>query len=874
MTTRRASRSSRLLSLFLLFALGIAGTAWSAAPPTYYKFMLGTYTGIPTGAVWNASMRLSGWIAMAQTIPPGNPYASELSGAVADWAFDDGVHHFDATNSQVAPYTNPMIGFQTDAGGNVAGGVFEFVSPPPPHSIGQTVHGIYVDSLNAIDRFAQAYDMTCTAIRNDGFCDKASAALSAAAHYGGAPTIIPTLTAPPQVNGSCGSSHGLGLTKPPVTGLCSAGVASPVLAGVLPTPAFPAATNGYVWSCASLGGGASQSCGAYANAGAVPYTAMYVFGDSNSDNGRRLTLEGIPLGPYYAGRHSDGPTAADVLAGNIGLSGANYVNYAVGGAFSGRGNADTDPRLAATGLLDQYDTFHATHALADSRALYFMWGGDNDINACQGATRDQCTPQQITQVVTNLQTLGQNLYALGGRHFLMVGPYGGGANKDSLRTQLSAAVQALIAAGVDIRYFDTRSPLLDMMALGNPYGFVNTSSSAPCYTGTMSVPGILCETPDTYVFWDSKGHLSARAHAAMGNLMEAALAVPPGKPTITGISVRGNSALVAFTPPSDVGSNPISGYTATCTPLAGGTGNVSSWHFTYEGATANAARVVSPTSPIVGTWLNPAAPIGPAAFTFFANGTYLLADNGNTTLNDPTGQPGIEAGTYTYNPVTHAFTTTCPTVDTDGQWGLSHGRRGGLTGCVGTAATITINGNSMVSVNTADGSTSNLSRVVDAGNAFVGTWYDPRLAAGPSGLSTALTFLADGTYLMADNGNTTANDPSGQPGLEVGTYAYNPATGAFSTTCPAINSDGQWGLSHGKRNGLAGCVGTAANIVMNGVSATGTSSPITVPGLTRGLTYTCSVHASNGSGNGPESAAKTKLLRPSPLVPMLSILQN
>ena len=350
----------------------------------------------------------------------------------------------------------------------------------------------------------------------------------------------------------------------------------------------------------------------------------------------------------------------------------------------------------------------------------------------------------------NLQTLGQNLYALGGRHFLMVGPYGGGASKDSLRTQLSAAVQTLIAAGVDIRYFDTRSPLLNMMAVGNPYGFVNTSSAAPCYTGSMGVPGTLCEMPDTYVFWDSKGHLSARAHAAMGNLMEAALAIPPGKPAITGISVRGNSALVAFTPPNDVGSNPISGYTATCTPVAGGTGNVMSWQTVYEGTAMNAARVVSPTSPIVGTWLNAAAPIGPAAFTFFANGTYLLADNGNTTASDPTGQPG----------------------------------------------------------------------------------------------------------------------------LEIGTYAYNPATGALSTTCPGINSDGEWGLSHGKRNGLAGCVGTAASIVMNGISASAPSSPITVPGLTRGLTYSCTVHATNSSGNGAESLAKIKLLRASPLVPVMSVLQN
>jgi hypothetical protein len=41
-----------------------------------------------------------------------------------------------------------------------------------------------------------------------------------------------------------------------------------------------------------------------------------------------------------------------------------------------------------------------------------------------------------------------------------------------------------------------------------------------------------------------------------------------------------------------------------------------------------------------------------------------------------------------------------------------------------------------------------------------------------------------------------------------------------------------------------------------GITATGTSSPITVNGLTNGTNYTVTVYASNAAGNGPESASK------------------
>jgi cholinesterase len=267
-----------------------------------------------------------------------------------------------------------------------------------------------------------------------------------------------------------------------------------------------------------------------AAAGAIPFSSLYVFGDSNSDTGRRLLLQGTKPAspPYFMGRHSNGPVAVEYVAGALGLTGSDFISYAVGGALSGHGNVDADPLLNNTGLLDQFQTFKTGHPLADPNALYFIYGGDNDINECNGATNDQCTTLQIQAVVANLSTLVQDLSGLGARHFMLIGSYGGGADKNEFRALLQSRMQSLDAtlAG-DILFFNARPVLLQMISPVNPFGFTHTESANPCYTGNLQgIGGSLCSDPETYVFWDPQGHLTAGANQILGNAMVEAIPEP------------------------------------------------------------------------------------------------------------------------------------------------------------------------------------------------------------------------------------------------------------------------------------------------------------------------------------------------------------
>lgn len=247
------------------------------------------------------------------------------------------------------------------------------------------------------------------------------------------------------------------------------------------------------------------------------YSQMYVFGDSISDTGLFKQLTGYPTAPFFSnGRFSNGPVAVEYVADRLGLTlTAGVNNFAVGGAYSGYGNNIVWPTLTHTGMLDQFNAYK--NALgsggADPNALYFLWGGSNNMNACNWFT---CTQQQVYAAADNITAIISGLSTLGAKHFFVSNLYALPPMATTFNNHLADDVNALIASGVDIEYFDSHAVMLQMQDPNNPWGF--TVVNAPCYQGNLAVQGSVCANPDAYV-WGYNGHLTAAANRVIGEAM-------------------------------------------------------------------------------------------------------------------------------------------------------------------------------------------------------------------------------------------------------------------------------------------------------------------------------------------------------------------
>ena len=296
-------------------------------------------------------------------------------------------------------------------------------------------------------------------------------------------------------------------------------------------------------------------------------------------------------------------------------------------------------------------------------------------------------------------------------------------------------------------------------------------------------------------------------------------------------------------------------------------------------ATAGGAATPTPVTPptsnaglIVGAWSNlmingdtpPQFGDGTnIVFTFFANGDYMMAQSTTPSFAASGAQPGLERGTYTWNPNTGVFTTGgCPSIDTNGQAGLSHTDP---NNCGAAIRFGKISGNTMTVSNSIYGNKITFTRVTGS-NPIVGSWYPE------PDTTTVLTFFANGDYMQSQGVVNPTLNPDGSvqftiqqlqvwPGLEHGTYTWNQATGAFASACPTVDTNGTAGLSGlytgfdsygGSPNGT--CPGTSGTMTVNGNTLTFgsftasrvTSSTTPVTALTQLESYLADVTSTQG----------------------------
>ncbi len=283
---------------------------------------------------------------------------------------------------------------------------------------------------------------------------------------------------------------------------------------------------------------------------ASPFTQLYAFGDSLSDVGNVfIATDGAePAPPYFAGRFSNGANWIDDLSTGLGLGSvkpslSGGTDFAFGGAVTGP--AVPAPPTVIPNISQQVGLFSlATGGVAPSSALYAVWIGSNDVfNALDDIAAGTLTvPQAEADLGTAAQAAAGAVNTLAGegaRTFVVPLVPDLGKTPDAtdipdlppIATLLSGAYNTALQGAINelddeirVHYLDTFA-LIDA-AVADPAAFGYTNVTDRCYVGPYTGAGMVCATPDTYLFWDGL-HPTAPGYARVAELAEAAIPEPP-----------------------------------------------------------------------------------------------------------------------------------------------------------------------------------------------------------------------------------------------------------------------------------------------------------------------------------------------------------
>lgn len=273
-----------------------------------------------------------------------------------------------------------------------------------------------------------------------------------------------------------------------------------------------------------------------ANAAAVPYNAVYSFGDSLSDAGDSpsavLSIHRLlgacdpahPCPPYVDGHYSNGPTAAERFGAAVlpgGSNAGNFSSFAVAGATTGIGNFGDGGSAGAAGehdlpgMAQQLAAYaQLSGGAADPSALYFVWGGANDFLT---ADLPMAAARNVAGYVAALAAMGArhllvpNLPDLSLTPFARAAGLQGAAQSFSLQFNdtLAALLENVDASlPLELIAFDTFAFVNDVVSQPGAFGFADATHAC------LVTPTSVCSDPATFVFWDSF-HPTTAAHAAI-----------------------------------------------------------------------------------------------------------------------------------------------------------------------------------------------------------------------------------------------------------------------------------------------------------------------------------------------------------------------
>lgn len=278
---------------------------------------------------------------------------------------------------------------------------------------------------------------------------------------------------------------------------------------------------------------------------AGPYSTIYSFGDSLTDEGNTLALgqsgriPGLvaqPLPPYYEGRSSNGPVWIEYLAQALQLqeplvSLFGGTNFAYAGGETGTTPLHAGSPLDLLGTSGQLAQFKSAVPNPSPMALYTVWIGANDLYEnfyALGVEKAVDTAINVDAAAQNAAIFVRGIVDAGARNILLVtvpdlglSPiitqnYPAYVNEASTlsrayNTELVSLVSDIAAQyTISLNILDTYS-LLDQAALApGRFGLQNVSD--PCWTGNfVGQNGTVCDSPATNLFWDHY-HPTTAAH--------------------------------------------------------------------------------------------------------------------------------------------------------------------------------------------------------------------------------------------------------------------------------------------------------------------------------------------------------------------------
>ena len=308
---------------------------------------------------------------------------------------------------------------------------------------------------------------------------------------------------------------------------------------------------------------------------ATPYSAMYVFGDSLSDNGNLAEAyyhQSLPNPPSYQNSFTNGPVAAALLARQIGFtltpslwtagfSDPNHL-YGSGTYVPGTNYAVAGAEAAASGLgidlANQVGAFSAyTQLKADPNALYYIEIGGNDVrNAALNGTGAAAVTAGVQTELAAIATLAQE----GAKNFFVVNVPNIGAIPEfaqdnpglvATAAQYTQQYNQLLATGLaslalpatSITAFDLYGYNTGLIANATALGFTDAVdrcyTSTPLSAATSAACGANAQNIDSFFYWDSI-HPTARVQGLWAQGFEAALDVPePSSLAVLGVGVVG-----------------------------------------------------------------------------------------------------------------------------------------------------------------------------------------------------------------------------------------------------------------------------------------------------------------------------------------------